>query len=80
MLGHKDNKSQGLPIKVTANDGSSTQGLDEMKMKELREKADREMIRQWRFKKTKMRTSGQLTRTYIQLHADFKVQLEPYDI
>jgi hypothetical protein len=34
----------------------------------------------WRFKKTKMGTSGQLSKAYIQLCADFKVQLEPYDI
>jgi hypothetical protein len=36
-------------------------------------------MQSWLFKKTKMGTSGQLSRVYIQLHTDFKVQLEPYD-
>jgi hypothetical protein len=36
------------------------------------------MMRRWQFKKTKMGTSGQLSKVYIQLCADFKVPLETY--
>jgi hypothetical protein len=53
-----------------------------MKVKEMKKgregKADNVNSRCWRFKKTKMGTSGQLSKAYIQLHADFKVQLETY--
>jgi hypothetical protein len=75
------------PYKGNSQQGSGTQGHKEMKMKEMRRERERERgkaddvnNRWWRFKKTKMGTSGQLSKAYIQLHADFKVQLEPYDI
>jgi hypothetical protein len=50
-----------------------------MEMKEMRRReSNGRRIRRWQFKKTKMGTSGQLSRVYIQLHTDFKVQLETY--
>jgi hypothetical protein len=72
-------KSLGPPIRVIANKAYGTQGLKETKMKERRRrKLDGRWIRQWQFKKTKMKTSGQLSKAYIQLCTDFKVQLETY--
>jgi hypothetical protein len=66
--------------RATANRAQAHKAVREMKMKEMRGETSNENNRCWQFKKTKMGTSGQLARVYIQLCTDFKVQLEPYDI